>query len=88
MSAATHAALSGYSEALRQRAARDGVRVTLVETEGVAQSPADLQPLGNKQESPWEKPGPEDVAHAIHYSLTQPQRCVVAHIHIRQAHAR
>jgi NADP-dependent 3-hydroxy acid dehydrogenase YdfG len=81
---ATKSAIQGFSESFRKEVNEAGIKVTLIEPGAVG---TDMQPVSvpdqqQKQEN-LEMLKAEDIAAAIIYSLTQPERCDVVELKIR-----
>jgi NADP-dependent 3-hydroxy acid dehydrogenase YdfG len=82
---ATKAGMQGFSESLQKELSEKGIRVTLIEPGQVGSdmqesSPAEQAKAINKQEMLRA----EDIAVAVHYTLTQPERVNVSQLIIRQ----
>jgi NADP-dependent 3-hydroxy acid dehydrogenase YdfG len=82
--------VTGFSEALRQEALHSGIRVTVVEPGFVATelqgrntNPAVLDAIEKMREQAGEVMEAEDIAAAILYALSQPQRVNVNEILVR-----
>lgn len=81
---ATKSAIQGFSESFRKEVNEAGIKVTLIEPGAVG---TDMQPVSvpdqqQKQEN-LEMLKAEDIAAAIIYSLTQPERCDVVELKIK-----
>jgi len=81
---ATKAAIQAFSETLRKKVNEEGIRVTLIEPGAVA------TPIQGKTREQYrerlekmEMLEAEDVAAAIHFSLTQPKRSNVVMVQVR-----
>ncbi len=82
-------AIRGFSRALRSEVAKDGIRVTLIEPgltgtsffdeEGEEIADAAVQRREQKKGAMLKA---EDVAVAVHYCLTQPERCNVSFLQV------
>jgi NADP-dependent 3-hydroxy acid dehydrogenase YdfG len=81
---ATKAGIQGFSEALRKEVNELGIKVSLIEPGAVG---TDMQPASvedqRKKESDAEMLKAEDIAHCIHFCLTQPRRCDVVTMQVR-----
>ena len=81
---ATKAGVDGFAEAMRKDLSESGVKVTLIEPGKVK---ADFHPQsGDEQQQEVEEEKmlrAEDIAVAVQYVLTQPERCVVVSMQIR-----
>jgi clavulanate-9-aldehyde reducatase len=80
----------GFSEALRQEAMHSGIRVTVVEPGFVATelqghntNPVVVQAIEKMREQTGEVLQAEDIAAAIHYVVSQPQRVNIGEMLIR-----
>lgn len=81
---ATKSAIQGFSESFRKEVNEAGIKVTLIEPGAVG---TDMQPVSvsdqeAKQES-LEMLQAEDIAAAVVYALTQPERCDVVELKIK-----
>lgn len=81
---ATKAAVQGFAEALRKEVNPLGIKVSLIEPGAVGsdmqeESPEEQREMICRQEMLRA----EDIAVAVHYVLTQPQRCDVVELKIR-----
>jgi len=81
---ATKSAIQGFSESFRKEVNQAGIKVTLIEpgAVGTDMQPASASDQEDKQES-MEMLKAEDIAAAIIYALTQPERCDVVELKIR-----
>jgi NADP-dependent 3-hydroxy acid dehydrogenase YdfG len=81
---ATKAAIQGFSAALRKEVNKFDIKVTLIEPGAVG---TDMQPESPGEQREKQQSGEmlkaEDIAAAIHYCLTQPERCDVVVLQIR-----
>lgn len=81
---ATKAGIQGFSESMRQEVNEQGIKVTLIEPGAVG---TDMQPVSvpdqQEQQKSMEMMKAEDIAHAVLYALTQPDRCDVVDIKIK-----
>lgn len=81
---AAKAGVEGFAEAMRKDLSESGIKVTLIEPGKVK---ADFHPQsGQEQQQEVEEEKmlrAEDIAVAVHYVLTQPERCVVVSMQIR-----
>src|SRR4029079_18980170 len=82
---ATKAGVQGFSDSLQKELSEKGIRVTLIEPGQVGSdmqesSPAEQAKAINRQEMLRA----EDIAVAVHYALTQPERVNVSRLVIRQ----
>jgi NADP-dependent 3-hydroxy acid dehydrogenase YdfG len=82
---ATKAGIQGFTEALRKEANEKGIKVSLIEPGAVGTDMQTSVPPDEQRKK--EKEGTmlkaEDIAVAVHYVLTQPQRCDVVMLQIR-----
>lgn len=82
-------AVRGFSRALRSEVAKDGIKVTLIEPgltgtsffdeEGEEIAEADVQRQKQREGAMLKA---EDIAVAVHYCLTQPDRCAVSFLQV------
>ncbi len=85
---AAKAAIAGYSEALREEVDGDGIKVSLIEPGMVgtpifgADSAAGNAATQHEREQEGSMLKPQDVAVAVHYCLTQPDRCTISLLRI------
>jgi NADP-dependent 3-hydroxy acid dehydrogenase YdfG len=81
---ATKSGIQGFSESLRNEVNPDGIKVTLIEPGAVG---TDMQPVSTQQEQQKQKRQEmlkaEDIAAAVLYTLSQPERCDVVDLKIR-----
>lgn len=81
---ATKAAIRGFSESLRKSVNTKGIKVTLIEPGAVG---TDMQPISPKEQRRLQMKGKmlmaEDIAQAILYCLTQPERSDVIVLQIQ-----
>jgi len=81
---ATKSGIQGFSESLRKEVNEQGIKVTLIEPGAVG---TDMQPVSvpdqQKQQESQEMMRAEDIAYAVLYAITQPERCDVVDIKIR-----
>ncbi|WP_233496659.1 SDR family oxidoreductase [Mucilaginibacter hurinus] len=81
---ATKSAIQGFSESLRKEVNEAGIKVTLIEPGAVD---TDMQPqsIGEKKQEVDELKmlKAEDIAEAVLYALSQPERCDVVELKIR-----
>jgi NADP-dependent 3-hydroxy acid dehydrogenase YdfG len=81
---ATKSAIQGFSESFRKEVNEAGIKVTLIEPGAVG---TDMQPVSvpdqEKQQENLEMLKAEDIAAAIIYALTQPERCDVVELKIK-----
>jgi NADP-dependent 3-hydroxy acid dehydrogenase YdfG len=80
----------GFSEALRQEAMHSGIRVTVVEPgfvetelQGHNKNPVVVEAIEKMREQTGEVLQAEDIAAAIHYVVSQPQRVSIGEMLIR-----
>jgi NADP-dependent 3-hydroxy acid dehydrogenase YdfG len=81
---ATKAGIQGFSEALRKKANKDGIKVTLIEP-GAVDTDMQDQPTAEKlrKVTQLEMLTADDIAVSILYTLCQPKRCDVVNLQIR-----
>jgi NADP-dependent 3-hydroxy acid dehydrogenase YdfG len=81
---ATKSAIQGFSESFRKEVNEAGIKVTLIEPGAVG---TDMQPVSvpdqQKKQEGLEMLKAEDIAAAIIYALTQPERCDVVELKIK-----
>ena len=81
---ATKAGIQGFSEALRKKANKDGIKVTLIEPGAVD---TDMQDFPTEEKlkkvNELEMLTANDIAVSILYTLCQPKRCDVVNLKIR-----
>lgn len=81
---ATKSGIQGFAESLRKEVNPKGIKVSLIEPGSVG---SDMQPTTPEEERENQQKGEmlkaEDIAVAVHYVLTQPQRCDVVKVQIR-----
>jgi NADP-dependent 3-hydroxy acid dehydrogenase YdfG len=81
---ATKAGIEAFSESLRKTVNPKGIKVSLIEPGLVATPMTDRSPgKATDEQERGEILNPEDIAEAVHYVLTQPQRCDVIEVRIR-----
>lgn len=81
---ATKAAIQGFSESLRKEVNAQGIKVTLIEPGAVG---TDMQPVPVDEQREQEQKGEmlvaEDIANAVVFALTQPERCDIVQLKIK-----
>lgn len=81
---ATKSGIQGFSEALRKKANKEGIKVTLIEPGAVD---TDMQPQPKEEKRRMVKELEmlisDDIAVSILYTLSQPKRCDVVNLQIR-----
>ncbi len=80
---ATKAGMQGFAESFRKEAAEHGVRVCLIEPGQVGSDMQENSPKAQREKIHEAKMlRAEDIAVCVHHVLTQPARCVLAHMTI------
>jgi len=81
---ATKSAIQGFSESLRKEVNESGIKVSLIEPGAVG---TDMQPVSvpdqQQKEENLEMLKAEDIAAAVLYTLSQPERCDIVELKIR-----
>jgi NADP-dependent 3-hydroxy acid dehydrogenase YdfG len=84
---ATKAGIQAFSESLRKKVNKEGIKVSLIEPGSVGTNLESEEPGIEKKQQKKEKAGEmlkaEDIAHAVLYALVQPARCDVVVVQIR-----
>ena len=84
---ATKAAIQGFADSLRKEVSDAGIKVTLIEPGAVGTDMTDQTPEEQREMiKKGELLRAEDIAVAMHYILTQPFRCEITTLGIREHH--
>jgi NADP-dependent 3-hydroxy acid dehydrogenase YdfG len=81
---ASKSGLRGFAESFHRESAKSGIKVTLIEPGQVGSDMQDQSPRQQRKEiGRHEMLRAEDIAVAVHYAVTQPERCAVTLMQIR-----
>jgi NADP-dependent 3-hydroxy acid dehydrogenase YdfG len=84
---AAKSAIRGFSQSLRKELSEQGIKVSLIEpglvgTEILRRTPEGDPDTQRREQERGAMLKPEDIAVAVHYVLTQPDRCTISLLQI------